>query len=993
MPGIGIGIGVGVRGPSASGSASVGGGAPKGISVRWGQWSSQYPGRTGNPQITLTVTNHEDSAHGVSITVVASDPGIDFSSATQSAGTWNGSVWNFTLAIGATETLTFTGVTSTQFNTPEILVADLTAPLPFVRSVNSPFIKWADVDVEISVVVEDDQPGVGGDVTLKFDAVNNGPDAASGLVAQLTPAPPGVTYKSVTVNEGTYDPATGIWQGFVLPTTQTALMDVVATMDQDVQASTTLSLVSVNEKETDTGNNDAKADYSATVPPWSPADIPGLQAWYESRSGVTEEVDGVSQWDDLSGNGKHWVMATGSKRPQVVTNTDFVPSGAPVLDFDRVDDELNYLAGLINTTGPATVVFLFNRQTEGVYSMGDNTLNASHRGVRFENFGGALYAQQHSSAQWRAMDDSKLRFRENAKSVSNRCWGFIRRDSDNLMKGGPFGYHSPENTPQDTGGDAISYTCIGKWAASGNSTTVGMRYCAGVLVFDQAVSAEDLRLLWEYIEGWTGAHCPGLRDASTADRTFDNLGDIQLEWSARHAMTDSGGSVSSVKDQAMMSPFTADDAPSEPTKLVDEFGPGLHALRFTGTQNLKVEEGSANMGSGSPRVHCALIRVPSGLTGKHAIMSGDTVSDWTGSTFMVDCDDDTIRDRDSIISVPNAFPRDEWCTVMIGRTYDGNSNTYDICEVNRVNKLGASPGNPGGMQLERIGAATNLQCGLDIGAVAVGRLGGSGFDQDVFTSLRFWQAQCEDWMIMAGIPNFGVLGDLSLWYESRFAGDINEEVDGVDSWRNRGDRANATFDQNTGANRPQLTPDHFGAGVPAITFDAVDDILTATSAAAEAGEFPFYLAFVVDWEQDWGNNRVRLVGGGSNAEFGFHTTNSGGTFYGQRHGGLGYLDLHASPLSTEDAEKPHILEAWANPGETIKCRLNGVDIGPGELYDSIPQTNNMGSRDMRNVATAGVQNYGAFLYYRTLPDQATRNYIRDTLASLYNITLEGSDNP
>jgi hypothetical protein len=65
---------------------------------------------------------------------------------------------------------------------------------------------------------------------------------------------------------------------------------------------------------------------------------------YYNAAAITGKTDGnaISQWDDLSGNGRHLTQATGSKQPLYKTA---IFGAAPAVRCDGVDDFLAYLAG------------------------------------------------------------------------------------------------------------------------------------------------------------------------------------------------------------------------------------------------------------------------------------------------------------------------------------------------------------------------------------------------------------------------------------------------------------------------------------------------------------------------------------------------------------------------------------------------------------------------------------------------------------------------
>lgn len=86
------------------------------------------------------------------------------------------------------------------------------------------------------------------------------------------------------------------------------------------------------------------------APAFSPADVAGLLFWHDSvLSARTMNGADVSQWNDLSGNARHWVQATAGNQPTTRTN------GRLLIDFDGGNEEM----GMGTGHGISTAAHLF----------------------------------------------------------------------------------------------------------------------------------------------------------------------------------------------------------------------------------------------------------------------------------------------------------------------------------------------------------------------------------------------------------------------------------------------------------------------------------------------------------------------------------------------------------------------------------------------------------------------------------------------------------
>jgi hypothetical protein len=81
-----------------------------------------------------------------------------------------------------------------------------------------------------------------------------------------------------------------------------------------------------------------------------------LIAYYDARKSPYTLATGVSQWNDISGNGRHLTQATGASQP-----TYNAGSGFPYLQFDGTDDFMK--TGSFTQSQPISVYFVGQQVT------------------------------------------------------------------------------------------------------------------------------------------------------------------------------------------------------------------------------------------------------------------------------------------------------------------------------------------------------------------------------------------------------------------------------------------------------------------------------------------------------------------------------------------------------------------------------------------------------------------------------------------------------
>jgi len=164
---------------------------------------------------TITVTNYgPDNATNVNLSDLL-PAGLVLQLATPSQGTYDNvtGVWSVgTLNGGSFATLvlqTLVNATGTITNTANAS-ADQYDWYPAQDSVSASIEVQAASDIQVIKSADNYSPNYGDNVSMTVDAINNGPDNATGVTI-LDVLPAGFVLTSWTATMGTYDNATGIW--------------------------------------------------------------------------------------------------------------------------------------------------------------------------------------------------------------------------------------------------------------------------------------------------------------------------------------------------------------------------------------------------------------------------------------------------------------------------------------------------------------------------------------------------------------------------------------------------------------------------------------------------------------------------------------------------------------------------------------------------------------------------------------------------------------
>ncbi|HEX3152354.1 MAG TPA: hypothetical protein VHR66_30050 [Gemmataceae bacterium] len=215
--------------------------------------------------ITFTITlNNAGPGAGTGVTVNDLLPaGLTFVSAAPSQGTYSPvtGVWDVgAVSPGTPLTLTLTAVVNTaaaQTNTTAIGGADQFDPVTGNNTASAVEIPQQS-DLRVTKTVSDSTPNVGDTITFTVAVSNSGPNAATGV--QLTDVlPTGLTFVSATPNQGTYDPATGLWVVGTLANGAAATLTLRAVVASPDALTNLASISAVDQFDPNPGNNTAGA--------------------------------------------------------------------------------------------------------------------------------------------------------------------------------------------------------------------------------------------------------------------------------------------------------------------------------------------------------------------------------------------------------------------------------------------------------------------------------------------------------------------------------------------------------------------------------------------------------------------------------------------------------------------------------------------------------------------------------------------------------------
>ncbi|HEV2028613.1 MAG TPA: sortase [Candidatus Dormibacteraeota bacterium] len=255
------------------------------------------PALGSNVTFTVTATNNgPSSATGVVVTDLL-PAGLTFVSAVPSVGTYNSAtgVWNIggltngfnaALTIVATVTTTSTA-TNTATKTGEV------QPDPVSGNDSaSAAVTGVSADINVTKTVNSTTPTVGQNVTYTLVANNLGPSTAPGVQFHDT-LPAAVTLVSYTATQGTYNPATGIWNVGSMPNGTTVMLSIVVQVKSSGAIVNTVTTIGGSYFDPNLSNNVSSSAMVATALPGLPNTSAPEGASGGPAQGVPQKMTGL----------------------------------------------------------------------------------------------------------------------------------------------------------------------------------------------------------------------------------------------------------------------------------------------------------------------------------------------------------------------------------------------------------------------------------------------------------------------------------------------------------------------------------------------------------------------------------------------------------------------------------------------------------------------------------------------------------------------------
>ena len=302
----------------------------------------------------IVVTNAgPDIATGLSV-LDSMPPGLGFASANPVTGNFDSStgIWTIgELAVNASTSLAIVANAidpGLSTNVAQVQSVDQLDPdsLPGNHQLSeddqsSVSVTAAQIDLQLSMVVDQSAPNVGDRVRFTLRVDNDGPSNATGVaVRDLLPS--GLSYLETNASQGSYNSASGLWNVGSVPNGGFATLELVAIVSQILDVENVASIVAADQPDADSiPNNDlASEDDQVSVSVATPvADLSITKSVSNDRPNVGQQVVYTI---DVQNDGPD--TATG------IQVQDLLPDGLSFVSANPSLGDYNLATGIWNVT-------------------------------------------------------------------------------------------------------------------------------------------------------------------------------------------------------------------------------------------------------------------------------------------------------------------------------------------------------------------------------------------------------------------------------------------------------------------------------------------------------------------------------------------------------------------------------------------------------------------------------------------------------------------
>ena len=335
---------------------------------------------------TITLTNSGPTATATGVAVTDLLPaGLSFVSAKPSQGTYvaGTGVWTVgNVTTGTPQTLTITATVvspAAQTNSASITASGQADPNT-ANNTASATETPQQAELALTKAVSDATPNVGDQITFTITLTNAGLNTATGVrVTDLLPA--GLSFVSATPSQGTYTPATGLWDVGTVATGAPRTLTIVATVVSPAAQTNTASISDSDQFDPNTANNSASATetpqradlalakivsnttpivgstitFTVTLTNSGPDPATGVQVNDLLPAGLTFVSATPSQGTYLSGTGVWTVGTVTTGAPPTLAIVATVTGSGAVTNTATINDSDQFDPNTANNSASATV--------------------------------------------------------------------------------------------------------------------------------------------------------------------------------------------------------------------------------------------------------------------------------------------------------------------------------------------------------------------------------------------------------------------------------------------------------------------------------------------------------------------------------------------------------------------------------------------------------------------------------------------------------------